>query len=118
MLCERGIRTFEPATRFTFDINAIPLLKQLTHLPVIADPSHATGHADLVAAVARGAIAAGADGLIVEVHNHPEARPVRRPAAVAPRRDGDAVERPAGAGSDCAADAVVSCELRVASCVK
>jgi 3-deoxy-7-phosphoheptulonate synthase len=72
MLCERGIRTFEPATRFTFDINAIPLLKQLTHLPVIADPSHATGHAGMVAAVARGAIAAGADGLIVEVHNHPE----------------------------------------------
>ncbi len=72
MLCERGIRTFEPATRFTFDINAIPLLKQLTHLPVIADPSHATGHAAMVAAVARGAIAAGADGLIVEVHNHPE----------------------------------------------
>jgi 3-deoxy-7-phosphoheptulonate synthase len=72
MLCERGIRTFEPLTRFTFDINAIPLLKQLTHLPVIADPSHATGHADLVAAVARGAIAAGADGLIVEVHTHPE----------------------------------------------
>src|SRR5205814_5463905 len=51
MLCERGIRTFEPATRFTFDINAIPLLKQLTHLPVLADPSHATGQADLVAAV-------------------------------------------------------------------
>ena len=72
MLCERGIRTFEPLTRFTFDINAVPLLKRLTHLPVIADPSHATGHAEMVAAVARGAIAAGADGLIVEVHSHPE----------------------------------------------
>lgn len=71
MLCERGIRTFEPATRNTFDINAIPLLKSLTHLPVIADPSHGTGKWDLVAPVARGAIAAGADGLIIEVHPDP-----------------------------------------------
>src|SRR5581483_11608702 len=71
MLCERGIRTFEPTTRNTFDINAIPLLKQLTHLPVIADPRHGTGKWDLVARVARGAIAAGADGLIVEVHPNP-----------------------------------------------
>jgi 3-deoxy-7-phosphoheptulonate synthase len=71
MLCERGIRTFEPATRNTFDINAIPLLKSLTHLPVIADPSHGTGKWDLVAPVARAAVAAGADGLIVEVHPNP-----------------------------------------------
>lgn len=71
MLCERGIRTFEPATRNTFDINAIPLLKQLTHLPVIADPSHGTGKWDLVTPVARAAVAAGADGLIVEVHPNP-----------------------------------------------
>jgi 3-deoxy-7-phosphoheptulonate synthase len=71
MLCERGIRTYEPATRNTFDINAIPLLKQLTHLPVIADPSHGTGKWDLVAPVARGAVAAGADGLIIEVHPNP-----------------------------------------------
>ena len=71
MLCERGIRTFEPATRNTFDINAIPLLKSLTHLPVIADPSHGTGKWDLVAPVARGAVAAGADGLIIEVHPDP-----------------------------------------------
>lgn len=71
MLCERGIRTFEPATRNTFDINAIPLLKQLTHLPVIADPSHGTGKWDLVTPVARGAVAAGADGLIIEVHPNP-----------------------------------------------
>ena len=71
MLCERGIRTFETATRNTTDINAIPVLKNLTHLPVILDPSHATGHADYVAAVARAAIAAGADGLIVEVHPDP-----------------------------------------------
>jgi 3-deoxy-7-phosphoheptulonate synthase len=71
MLCERGIRTFETATRNTTDINAIPVLKNLTHLPVILDPSHATGHADYVAAIARAGIAAGADGLIVEVHMDP-----------------------------------------------
>jgi 3-deoxy-7-phosphoheptulonate synthase len=71
ILCERGIRTFETTTRNTTDINAIPVLKNLTHLPVILDPSHATGHADYVAAIARAAIAAGADGLIVEVHPDP-----------------------------------------------
>ena len=72
ILCERGIRTFEPYTRNTLDINAIPLLKSLTHLPVIADPSHGTGKWELVEPISRAAIAAGADGLIVEVHNHPE----------------------------------------------
>jgi 3-deoxy-7-phosphoheptulonate synthase len=72
MLCERGIRTFETSTRNTTDINAIPVLKNLTHLPVILDPSHATGHSDYVPAVARAAIAAGADGLIVEVHPDPQ----------------------------------------------
>ena len=71
ILCERGIRTFETATRNTTDINAIPVLKSLTHLPVILDPSHSTGHADYVAAVARAGIAAGADGLIIEVHPDP-----------------------------------------------
>jgi 3-deoxy-7-phosphoheptulonate synthase len=71
MLCERGIRTFETSTRNTTDINAIPVLKNLTHLPVILDPSHATGHSDYVTAIARAAIAAGADGLIVEVHPDP-----------------------------------------------
>ena len=71
MLCERGIRTFETSTRNTTDINAIPVLKNLTHLPVILDPSHAIGHADFVAAIARAGIAAGADGLIVEVHPDP-----------------------------------------------
>ncbi|NIP85157.1 MAG: 3-deoxy-7-phosphoheptulonate synthase [Planctomycetales bacterium] len=71
MLCERGIRTFEPYTRNTFDINAIPVLKGLTHLPVIADPSHGTGKWDLVGAVSKAAVAAGADGLIIEVHPHP-----------------------------------------------
>ncbi|HST03623.1 MAG TPA: 3-deoxy-7-phosphoheptulonate synthase [Chloroflexia bacterium] len=72
MLCERGIRTFEKATRSTFDINAIPVLKGLTHLPVIADPSHGTGRWDLVTPVSLAAVAAGADGIIIEVHSHPE----------------------------------------------
>jgi 3-deoxy-7-phosphoheptulonate synthase len=72
MLCERGIRTFEKATRSTFDINAIPVLKTLSHLPVIADPSHGTGRWDLVAPVSLAAVAAGADGIIIEVHSHPE----------------------------------------------
>jgi len=71
MLCERGIRTFETSTRNTTDINAIPVLMGLTHLPVILDPSHSTGHYDYVAAVARAAVAAGADGIIVEVHPDP-----------------------------------------------
>jgi 3-deoxy-7-phosphoheptulonate synthase len=71
ILCERGIRTFETATRNTLDVAAIALLKQISHLPVIADPSHAAGHADLVPALARVAVAAGADGLIVEVHPNP-----------------------------------------------
>jgi len=72
MLCERGIRTFETYTRNTFDINAIPALKMMTHLPIIADPSHGTGKWELVTPVARAAIAAGADGIIVEVHPRPE----------------------------------------------
>ena len=72
MLCERGIRTFEPMTRNTFDLNAVPLLKQLSHLPVIGDPSHGTGHWNLVAPMAKAAVACGADGLIIEVHPHPE----------------------------------------------
>ncbi len=71
VLCERGIRTFETATRNTTDINAIPVLKSLTHLPVILDPSHSTGHWEYVEAIARAAIAAGADGLIIEVHPDP-----------------------------------------------
>jgi 3-deoxy-7-phosphoheptulonate synthase len=72
ILCERGIRTFETATRNTFDVAAVVLLKQISHLPVIADPSHAAGHRDLVPALARIAVAAGADGLLVEVHPNPE----------------------------------------------
>ncbi len=73
ILCERGIRTFEPSMRNTMDLNAIPMLKRLTHLPVIVDPSHGTGHAWMVPALARAAIAAGADGLLVEVHCDPPA---------------------------------------------
>ncbi len=72
ILCERGIRTFETATRNTTDINAIPVLKSLTHLPVILDPSHSTGNWQFVTPVARAGIAAGADGLIIEVHCNPE----------------------------------------------
>jgi 3-deoxy-7-phosphoheptulonate synthase len=72
LLCERGIRTFETYTRNTFDINAIPALKELTHLPVVADPSHGTGKASLVPAVTLAAFAAGADAAIIEVHPHPE----------------------------------------------
>ncbi len=72
ILCERGIRTFETATRNTFDVAAIALVKQISHLPVIADPSHAAGHRELVPALARIAVASGADGLLVEVHPNPE----------------------------------------------
>jgi 3-deoxy-7-phosphoheptulonate synthase len=72
ILCERGIRTFEPYTRNTLDVSAIPMLKQLSHLPVVADPSHGTGKWELVEPVTRAAVAAGADGLLIEVHPHPE----------------------------------------------
>ncbi|MCF6278691.1 MAG: 3-deoxy-7-phosphoheptulonate synthase [Anaerolineales bacterium] len=71
ILCERGIRTFETATRNTTDINAVPVLKSLTHLPVMLDPSHSTGHFNYVSSIAKAAVAAGADGLIVEVHQDP-----------------------------------------------
>jgi 3-deoxy-7-phosphoheptulonate synthase len=72
ILCERGIRTFETATRNTFDISAIPVVKKMSHLPVVADPSHGAGRRDMVAPMARAAVAAGADGLIIEVHNDPD----------------------------------------------
>jgi 3-deoxy-7-phosphoheptulonate synthase len=71
MLCERGIRTFETATRFTLDLSAVPWLKLHTHLPVIVDPSHASGDRRLVEPLARAAAAVGADGIIVEVHQDP-----------------------------------------------
>ena len=72
ILCERGIRTFETSTRFTLDLNAIPVLSKLTHLPVFVDPSHGTGHWEYVSPTAKAAIACGADGLIIEVHPNPE----------------------------------------------
>jgi len=72
ILCERGIRTFETATRNTFDISAIPVVKKLSHLPIVADPSHGAGRRDMVAPMARAAVAAGADGLIIEVHCDPD----------------------------------------------
>jgi 3-deoxy-7-phosphoheptulonate synthase len=72
ILCERGIRTFETATRNTFDISAIPIVKKMSHLPIVADPSHGAGRRDMVAPMARAAVAAGADGLIIEVHNDPD----------------------------------------------
>ena len=72
ILCERGIRTFETYTRNTLDVSAIPVVKKLSHLPILGDPSHGTGRRDLVAAMARAAVAAGADGLMVEVHPEPD----------------------------------------------
>ncbi|MFC1624193.1 3-deoxy-7-phosphoheptulonate synthase [Candidatus Omnitrophota bacterium] len=72
ILCERGIRTFEDATRFTLDLSAIPLIKKLSHLPIIVDPSHGTGKWDLISSMSKAAVAAGADGLIIEVHPNPE----------------------------------------------
>ncbi|HXU80211.1 MAG TPA: 3-deoxy-7-phosphoheptulonate synthase, partial [Polyangia bacterium] len=72
ILCERGIRTFENATRNTLDISAIPVVKKLSHLPILVDPSHGTGRRDKVTPMARAGVAAGADGLLIEVHDNPE----------------------------------------------
>ncbi|HED08778.1 MAG TPA: 3-deoxy-7-phosphoheptulonate synthase, partial [Ignavibacteria bacterium] len=72
ILCERGIRTFETSTRNTLDLNSVPVIKKMSHLPIIVDPSHGTGYWDKVAPMSLAAIACGADGLIVEVHNHPD----------------------------------------------
>ena len=72
ILCERGIRTFETYTRNTLDLNSVPLIKKLSHLPIIVDPSHGTGAWDLVSPLAQASIVAGADGLMIEVHPHPE----------------------------------------------
>jgi len=86
MLCERGIRTFETETRNTLDLSAVPVLKKLTHLPIIVDPSHGTGHWDYVTPMARAAVAAGADGVMVEVHPHPEAAFSDGPQSLKPKR--------------------------------
>ncbi len=72
ILCERGIRTFEDSIRFSIDISSIPVVKQFSHLPIIVDPSHAAGHSDFVPSIAKAAIAAGADGLLIEVHPNPK----------------------------------------------
>ncbi|GAB4344948.1 MAG: 3-deoxy-7-phosphoheptulonate synthase [Candidatus Abyssubacteria bacterium] len=72
ILCERGIRTFETSTRSTLDLNAVPIIKKLSHLPIIVDPSHGTGRWDLILPMSKAALAAGADGLMIEIHQHPE----------------------------------------------
>ncbi len=84
VLCERGIRTFETATRNTLDISAVPVLKEQTHLPVVIDPSHSTGHASLVPSMCYAAVAAGCDGLLVEVHNSPETASCDGPQSLRP----------------------------------
>jgi len=86
ILCERGIRTFETATRFTFDLSGAAFAKQETHLPVIADPSHATGLHKLVDPVSLGSIASGLDGLEIEVHPHPDRALSDGPQSLTPRR--------------------------------
>jgi 3-deoxy-7-phosphoheptulonate synthase len=86
ILCERGIRTFETATRFTLDLNAVPVVKKLTHLPVMVDPSHGTGHWEYVEAMAMAGVAAGADGLIIEVHPRPEEALSDGPQSLKPER--------------------------------
>ena len=83
MLCERGIRTFETTYRFTLDLLAIPALRELTHLPVVVDPSHAAGRSDWVGPMSLAAAAAGADGIIVEVHNEPDEAICDGPQALA-----------------------------------
>jgi 3-deoxy-7-phosphoheptulonate synthase len=93
MLCERGIRTFETATRNTLDINAVPVLKKLSHLPVIVDPSHSTGKSEYVTATSRAAIAAGADGLIVEVHPDPSSALSDGAQSLTPEQFGDLVRQ-------------------------
>ncbi len=92
ILCERGIRTFETATRNTLDLSAIPLLKSMTHLPIIIDPSHATGIAKLVKPMAMAAAAAGADGLMIEVHNNPEKALCDGPQSLTPEAFADVVK--------------------------
>jgi 3-deoxy-7-phosphoheptulonate synthase len=86
ILCERGIRTFETATRNTLDISAVPVLKELTHLPVIVDPSHASGHSRFVASLTRAAVAAGADGAIIEIHPEPEKAVCDGPQSLRPEQ--------------------------------
>jgi len=93
ILCERGIRTFETSTRFTLDLNAVPVVKKLSHLPVLVDPSHGTGHWEYVESMAMAGIAAGADGLIVEVHPRPAEALSDGPQSLKPERFAALMER-------------------------
>ena len=93
ILCERGIRTYERATRNTLDISAVPVLKELSHLPVVVDPSHGTGKRSLVGPMALAAVAAGADGLLLEVHPHPERALSDGPQSLTPKMLGDLMKR-------------------------
>ena len=86
VLCERGIRTFEDQTRFTLDLNAVPVIKKLSHLPVIVDPSHGTGSWEYVGPMAKAAVAAGADGLMIEVHPNPEVALSDGPQSLLPKK--------------------------------
>jgi 3-deoxy-7-phosphoheptulonate synthase len=86
ILCERGIRTFETSTRFTLDLSAVPVVKKLSHLPIVVDPSHGTGHWDYVEPMAKAAVACGADGLIIEVHPRPEEALSDGPQSLKPER--------------------------------
>jgi len=93
ILCERGIRTFEPSTRYTLDLNAVPVVKKLSHLPIIVDPSHGIGMWDGVTAMALAAVAAGADGLMVEIHPNPAEALSDGSQSLKPERFADLVRR-------------------------
>lgn len=93
ILCERGIRTFETATRNTLDLSAVPVLKERTHLPVIVDPSHGTGNYHYVAPMAFAAVAAGADGLLIEVHPDPEHASSDGPQSLKPSKFATMMQR-------------------------
>lgn len=93
VLCERGIRTFEPLTRNTLDISAVPVIHHMSHLPVLVDPSHAAGAWNLVEPLALAAVAAGADGLMIEVHNHPDEALSDGPQSLLPKRYCQLVEK-------------------------
>jgi 3-deoxy-7-phosphoheptulonate synthase len=93
ILCERGIRTFETATRFTLDLCAVPVLKRLTHLPVVVDPSHGTGRWDCIEPMSLAAVAAGADGLLIEVHGQPDRALCDGAQSIRPERFARLMER-------------------------
>jgi 3-deoxy-7-phosphoheptulonate synthase len=99
ILCERGIRTYEPAYRFTLDLTAVPVLKERTHLPVVVDPSHAAGRRELVTPLSLAAAAAGADGIIVEVHPRPEEAICDGPQSLIAHQFGEYAERVRGAAA-------------------